>query len=134
MKYLSNFRKVVNRCIKNGWLEKDPFFGFKMTKKEVVPEFLTAHELHALSVKVFTSSRLSLIRDICLFCCYTGLAFVDVRKLETSEIVVGIHTWTRILRPGISLILRLRIHVWEIVGLSLYDAIVKRLKEDGYIK
>ena len=90
MKYLSNFRKVVNRCIKNGWLEKDPFFGFKMTQKEVVPEFLTSHELDALSVKVFTSSRLTLIRDIYLFCCYTGLAFVDVHKLKTSEIVVGI--------------------------------------------
>ena len=72
MKYLSNFRKVVNRCIKNGWLEKDPF-GFKMTQKEVVPEFLAGHELHALSVKVFTSSRLSLIRDIYLSAVTQGL-------------------------------------------------------------
>ena len=28
MKYLSNFRKIVNRCLRNGWLEKDPFFWF----------------------------------------------------------------------------------------------------------
>jgi site-specific recombinase XerD len=90
MKYLSNFRKVVNRCIRNGWLEKDPFFGFKMTQKEVVPEFLNAHELHALSTKPFTSNRLNLIRDIFLFCSYTGLAFIDVQKLKTSEISVGI--------------------------------------------
>jgi site-specific recombinase XerD len=35
IKYISNFRKIVNRCIRSGWLSKDPFLGFKMTKREV---------------------------------------------------------------------------------------------------
>ena len=48
IKYISNFRKIVNRCIRNGWLDRDPFIGFKMTKKEVIPEFLTEHELISL--------------------------------------------------------------------------------------
>jgi len=41
MKYLGNFKKIVILCLKNGWLLKDPFLGFKMSKKEVVREFLT---------------------------------------------------------------------------------------------
>jgi len=90
IKYISNFRKIVNRCIRNGWLDRDPFVGFKMTKKEVIPEFLTEHELKKLTSKKFTSERLSQVRDVFLFCCYTGLAFVDVEKLKPSEIGIGI--------------------------------------------
>ena len=90
IKYISNFRKVVNRCIKNGWLARDPFFGFKMTKKEVVPEFLTDDELMKIVNKRFSSERLTQVKDIFLFCCYTGLAFVDVAKLKSSEIGIGV--------------------------------------------
>ena len=64
IKYISNFRKIVNRCIKNGWLIRDPFFGFKMTKKEVVPEFLTEHELNKVANKQFSSERLTQVRDV----------------------------------------------------------------------
>ncbi len=39
MKYLANFKKVVLICIKNGWLQKDPFIGFKLTKREVERHF-----------------------------------------------------------------------------------------------
>ena len=90
IKYISNFRKIVNRCIRSGWLEKDPFVGFKMTKKEVIPEFLTDHELNTMAAKKFGSERLTQVRDIFLFCCYTGLAFADIKKLKVSEIGVGI--------------------------------------------
>ena len=90
VKYLANFRKIVIGCIKRGWLEKDPFAGFKMTKKEVIPEFLTEDELEKISKKKFASERINQVRDIFLFCCHTGLAFVDVKKLKASEIGIGI--------------------------------------------
>lgn len=90
IKYISNFRKIVNRCIRNGWLERDPFIGFKMTKKEVIAEFLTEHEINKIATKKFEYERLNQIRDVFLFCCYTGLAFADVEKLKPSEIGIGI--------------------------------------------
>jgi len=90
IKYIANFRKIINRSIRMGWLDKDPFVGFKMTKKEVVPEYLSQHELETLNSKKFNSERLNQVRDIFVFCCYTGLAFADVKKLKTSEIGVGI--------------------------------------------
>ena len=61
-----------------------------MTKKEVVPEFLTEHEINEIATKKFSSERLEQIRDVFLFCCYTGLAFADVEKLKPSEIGIGI--------------------------------------------
>ena len=45
MKYLGNFKKIVIPCIKSGWLQKDPFLGFKMSKREVEKIALTASEL-----------------------------------------------------------------------------------------
>lgn len=35
MKYSSNFKKIVERCLGHGWFDKDPFLGFKMTQREV---------------------------------------------------------------------------------------------------
>jgi len=35
------------------------------------------------------SDRVSQVRDIFLFSCYTGLAYVDVNKLKRSEVVTG---------------------------------------------
>ncbi|TAJ47749.1 MAG: site-specific integrase [Chitinophagaceae bacterium] len=90
MKYLSNFRKIVKRCLLNGWLPRDPFIGFKMTKREVERTALTELELQAMASKTFTIERLSLVRDIFLFSCYTGLAYSDVKKLRRSEIIIGI--------------------------------------------
>jgi site-specific recombinase XerD len=89
IKYLTNFRKIVHICVKNGWLERDPFAGFKMAKKEVERPFLSQEELHALAKRKFEMDRLSQVRDIFLFCCYTGLAYVDIQKLTPDEIVTG---------------------------------------------
>ncbi|MDF2188294.1 site-specific integrase [Paraflavitalea sp. CAU 1676] len=90
IKYIANFRKIVNRCLRNGWLQKDPFVGFKMTKKEVERTALTEFELEAISALTFKAERLRLVRDIFLFSCYTGLAYVDVAKSKRSEVFIGV--------------------------------------------
>ncbi len=90
IKYISNFRKIVNRCIRKGWLSKDPFVGFKMTKREVERIALTQDELQIITSKQFPTERLNQVRDIFIFCCFTGLAYIDVKKLKRSEIGIGI--------------------------------------------
>ncbi len=90
IKYISNLRKIVTFCLKSGWIPKDPFFGFKMSKKEVVREYLREDELLTLANKQFAIDRLSQVKDIFLFCCYTGLAFIDVFQLSRDCIVKGV--------------------------------------------
>ncbi len=90
MKYLSNFKKIVNICLKNGWLQRNPFLGYKMTKREIERPYLTQEELIAISTKTFIAPRINQVRDIFLFSCYTGLAYADVKKLSRSEISTGI--------------------------------------------
>lgn len=90
MKYLSNFRKIVKRCLLNGWLQKDPFMGFKMPKREVERTALTEMELQTMATKTFSIERLTLVRDIFLFSCYSGLAYADVKKLRRIDIIIGV--------------------------------------------
>jgi integrase len=89
IKYISNLRKIINLCIKNGWLIKDPFVGFKMTKKEVIREILTEEELQTLISKDIQNLRIRQVRDIFIFSCFTGLAYIDAKRLKRSEIVIG---------------------------------------------
>jgi len=63
--------------VRNSWLKRDPFIGFKMTKKEVERTALTETELAIMSNDVFGIERISLVRDIFLFSCYTRLAYAD---------------------------------------------------------
>ena len=90
MKYLSNFKKIVLRCLKNGWLQKDPFLGFNMAKREVERTALTEYQLDKLSGIRFSIERLEIVKNIFLFSCYSGLAYADVQKLKRSEIGIGI--------------------------------------------
>jgi site-specific recombinase XerD len=90
VKYLSNFKKIVHICIKNGWLDRDPFVGFKMTKREVERPFLVEEELNKIINKKFLAPRMNQVKDIFIFCCYTGLAYADVEKLTREEITTGI--------------------------------------------
>ncbi|WP_342083560.1 site-specific integrase [Dyadobacter sp. OTU695] len=100
MKYLSNFKKIVLTCVKNDWLHKDPFFAYRMPKTEVDRVALSAEELLTVIKKKFVTERLRLVRDIFVFSCYTGLAYVDVQKLRRSEITIGIDggQWLQIKR------------------------------------
>ena len=90
IKYLSNFRKIINICVKNGWISKDPFFGFKMNKKEVSREFLSASELQTINSHDFKVERLSQVRDLFVFACFTGLAYIDIKKLKRTEVGIGV--------------------------------------------
>ncbi len=89
IKYLSNFKKIINNCVKSGKLQCDPFLSFKMAKKEVEREVLNEIQLKKISEERFQAERLGLVRDIFLFCCYTGLAYADIQKLKQTEIIKG---------------------------------------------
>jgi len=90
IKYLRNFKKIIHLAVANDWLDKYPFSAHKVTLKEVKRDFLTQEELDGIDQKQFATDRLNLVKDIFVFCCYTGLAYVDVAKLRSNNITTGI--------------------------------------------
>ena len=99
-KYVVNFKKIMRIAFANNWVSKDPFFHWKAQWKKVEREALTEAELRALIEKEFSIKRLEQVRDIFVFCCFTGLAYVDVQKLSNNHMVLGMHggRWIKINR------------------------------------
>ena len=90
VKYIKNFHKIINQCLSNGWLNKDPFSNYKAKVKEVVRDFLSEAEIEQMINKEFVSDRLEIVRDIFVFSCFTGLAYIDVKQLTLDNISLGI--------------------------------------------
>jgi len=100
VKYMKNFQKITNICLANDWILKNPFSNYKSKLNAVVPDFLTEEQLETIKNKKFKSERLSAVRDIFLFCCFTGLAYIDVKGLTWDYISTGLDgtRWIKINR------------------------------------
>jgi site-specific recombinase XerD len=100
IKYITNFKKIIRICIGNGWIDRDPFANYKITLREIERECLSEEELEVIASKSFSTQRLEQVRDIFLFCCFTGLAYSDVKKLSKNNILIGIdgERWIKINR------------------------------------
>jgi len=90
LKYIANFKTIVLRAIAKDIIPKDPFKMFKSKKTKCNKKPLSSDELERLENKVFSSERLSVIRDIFVFQCYTGLAYIDAYQLRPDDIKNGI--------------------------------------------
>ena len=90
IKYIKNFKKIVIIALSNGWIDKDPFINYKVHVKSVEREFLTKEEIQLMLYKKLHAPRLEQVRDVFIFCCYTGLSYSDVKKLTKNNLVKGI--------------------------------------------
>jgi len=90
VKYIANFKKIVYRAISKDIIATDPFKAFKNKKVAVKKTPLSSHELFTLENKKFDSERLSEVRNIFVFQCYTGLAYIDVKQFKKEELKIGI--------------------------------------------
>lgn len=88
IKYLKNFKKIVRIALANNWMKQDPFASVKFKQKPVDAIFLTKEELEKVRTKDISIERIAQVRDIFLFCCFTGLAFSDVKSLKKEHISV----------------------------------------------
>ena len=90
VKYIKNFGKIIRICIANGWIDRDPFLNYNSTFNEVTRVFLNEEEIERLFNKDFKNERLSQVRYIFLFSCFTGLAYIDTQKLTDANVSIGL--------------------------------------------
>lgn len=96
MKFIQRFRKVFNYAVNSGTeIQAHPFANFKFHYEEVDREILTQEEIDLMYHKKFATQRLEQVRDVFVFCCYTGLSYVDVCKLTHANVSKGFdgHLW-----------------------------------------
>lgn len=96
VKYIRNLGKVLNMAVDRQLISSSPVELLHLKTDEVEKEFLTSEELDRLAKKHFSIERLEQVRDVFLFCCYCGLAYVDVHSLTEQDIVKdGDKYWIR---------------------------------------
>ncbi|KGN92772.1 site-specific recombinase XerD [Bacteroides heparinolyticus] len=85
-KFLQRFRTIIIMAKNNGWIHIDPFANFKIRFQKTDRGYLTQQEIDTIMQKEFTTERLEKVRDIFIFSCFTGLAYIDVKNLRQSNI------------------------------------------------
>lgn len=87
VKYFKTFKTVCNFGIKLDLIVKNPFSKYdgKLQVKDAV--YLTQEELHRIEEKPFNIERLSKVKDIFLFSCYTGYAPIDAENLTSENLI-----------------------------------------------
>lgn len=90
VKYLKNFGKIIRIGLSNGWLTVNPFLNYKPKIKKIDRVYLNPEEIQLITEKKMATERLTYVRDIFLFSCYTGLSYIDVKNLRKTDIINGI--------------------------------------------
>ena len=123
-KYIVNFKKIVRIAYANQWIDRDPFFHWSASWKQKEREFLTHEELESMLKQEFDFERLDTVRDMFLFCCYTGLAFADIEKLTKDDLVKDIsgNKWIKTKRKKTKVLSSIPL-------LSIPEAIIEKYKE-----
>ncbi|CAM9934464.1 unnamed protein product [Chrysoparadoxa australica] len=83
---LKFMKKITNSAIKNGWIKRCPFDGISLKMEQVDRPYLTDSELERMVEKHFSIPRLALVKDLFLFACYTGLAYIDTKQLKKGNL------------------------------------------------
>lgn len=89
-KYIKNIKKIMGMCVDLEWISSNPFDKFKCSYKSPDRTILTQAEIDVLVNTVFIMPRLAEIRDVFVFCCYTGFAYSEVHKFKQGDLVLGI--------------------------------------------
>jgi integrase len=138
--------RVVNVAVANRHLTFDPFLNFKAQREICERVFLTEEELRTLINKDFQIKRLERVRDLFVFCCFTGLSYSDVKTLapEHFETDSNGRTWIKKKRVKTGVLFRVPLlpipklilekykggdKLLPVVDLSSTDAYLKEIAE-----
>ena len=99
-KSIQRVRKIIKLALAKGFLKKDPFILYRPKKYETKVVYLSQKELDKLESYVFKQSRLNQVKDMFVFCCYTGLAYQEMSNLKEEHLVEGFDgvIWIQMMR------------------------------------
>jgi len=97
VKYIKNFGKIVKEAMNRDWIQANPFRNIRFHLEEVDKPFLSQGELNKIMTREFAITRIAQVRDVFVFCCFTGLAFIDVKTLTAKDLHQGVdgNLWIR---------------------------------------
>lgn len=97
---LQRVKKIILFAIAENYLQKDPFMLFKNKKYKTEIVYLSVEELDILENHSFAQDKLEKVKDMFVFCCYTGLAYQEMANLKPENIIINFdnNKWIKIKR------------------------------------
>ena len=98
VRYVRCVKNVMQYALAHKWISHDPFIGKKYQRTHTERKHLDEAELKAvMELELKDLPRLEVVRDTFVFCCFTGLAFCDIKSLRRSDITTDAegNAWIR---------------------------------------
>lgn len=94
-KELSRINTILVDAVKEGCVDRNPFAGVQKKGTKSKPKYLTSDQVQLIIDTPVHSESLQKVKDIFLFCCYTSLAYAEVKKLSYDHFAYSIegHDW-----------------------------------------
>lgn len=93
--YMMPLRRMITIAQNNGWLNRDPFVEYSISPEDSDRGYLTKEEIKKLMNAPAIKKKHELVRDLFIFCCFTGLSFRDLKNLTTDNLQTSFdgHQW-----------------------------------------
>lgn len=90
--YMKKLKRVINIALHDGIITKNPFANYALHIENIDVNFLLIDEIKTIYNKKFENSRLEKVKDVFIFSCFTGLAYVDCKTFDYNiHIIVDKH-------------------------------------------
>ena len=83
---IKSLKHIVKKAFNNGQIDKNPFAYYYYVAEQPEIEYLTEDEINKLIIGKVKQQRQDRTRDMFLFCCFTGLSYADLAKLNYEEL------------------------------------------------
>ncbi len=84
--YCTFLKKVFTSECNKGFIRINPFNGVKFTPKVKEKPYLTEDEVLRIISAVIDDPLMNKVKEMFLFCCFTGLSFIDLKNLCQDNI------------------------------------------------
>lgn len=79
-------KRILTFAVDNQWLERNPLDSFRTKRKDVPVVALDEAELELLIKTKLEVEQYEFVQDVFLFCCFTGLSYIDVKDFDYKAI------------------------------------------------
>ena len=86
LKNITSLRKMIKIAIRKKFIGKDPFFGFSSELSKPCHRYIPEEEMEKIMNTLLNDSTLEVTRDMFVFSCFTGLAYIDLYHLAKEQI------------------------------------------------
>jgi integrase/recombinase XerD len=97
---IQRIKKIIQFAIDENFITRDPFALYKNKRYKTQITYLTVDELKLVENHTFSQRRLEQVKDMFIFCCYTGLAYQEMASLKREHIIINFdgNEWIQIVR------------------------------------